>query len=348
MNCPKCDRELVRYARFCGYCGERLVITCPSCEVLNPPDGLFCYNCGGSLTQAKRGAKSPELASGGAEQRQAVRVQCPRCETVNEPGSKYCYKCGLPLEEEQPQIVRQSRDAPVPSIPAAPEPGEQTYTLPPYRPPGRRAGWTIGLLATQCIAYGLFMLMAFRLFELTSQYEAGELGAMPRLVDARDSLDAALVLVFLAYIPTVVVFLMWMYRASKNLQALDAQGQRFSPRWAVGAWFIPFAHLVVPYKVIAEIWRGSDPESLSEMASNWKRGRVPALFGWWWGLFLVASFVERGLAVGSDQPSSDLLLFQLVIGALLICAGVFAILIVRRITSRQEEKHRRMMTSAER
>lgn len=363
MNCPKCDRELVQYARFCGYCGERLVITCPQCEVLNPPDGRFCYNCGGSLTQAERGAKSPELASGGAEQRQAVSAQCTRCETVNEPAAKYCYKCGLPLEEGQPQMVRQSRDAPVPSIPAAPEPGEQTYPLPPYRPLGRRAGWTIGLLVTQCIGLGLLMLFELALFGVTQEYEAGELRDVTRLTDGRTGWNVALALLFLAFIPTVVLFLMWMDRASQNLQALGARGQLFSSRWVVGGWFVPFAHFIVPYKVMASLWRASDPELLGE-PFDWKRGRVPVLLRLWWVCWLSSSLV--GLIAGgspffphsttwlsslfadwlvgfADEPSSDELLWEIVASALSICAGVLAILIVRRITSRQEEKHQRMI-----
>jgi heme/copper-type cytochrome/quinol oxidase subunit 2 len=48
-------------------------------------------------------------------------------------------------------------------------------------------------------------------------------------------------------IATIVFFLIWEYRAYKNLSALNAQNLEHSPGWAVGWWFIPFANLVKPF-----------------------------------------------------------------------------------------------------
>ncbi|QYO65100.1 DUF4328 domain-containing protein [Leptolyngbya sp. 7M] len=48
-------------------------------------------------------------------------------------------------------------------------------------------------------------------------------------------------------IATIVLFLVWLYRAHKNLFSLKPTHLDFSPGWAVGWWFIPFLNLVRPY-----------------------------------------------------------------------------------------------------
>ncbi len=52
---------------------------------------------------------------------------------------------------------------------------------------------------------------------------------------------------------TIVLFLIWIYRAFGNLSVLKARNLEFSPGWAVGWWFIPFANLVKPFQVVGEL-----------------------------------------------------------------------------------------------
>jgi Domain of unknown function (DUF4328) len=43
-----------------------------------------------------------------------------------------------------------------------------------------------------------------------------------------------------------VTFLRWIFRASKNLHVLSSEPMAFTPGWAVGWFFIPFANLYKP------------------------------------------------------------------------------------------------------
>ena len=206
-----------------------------------------------------------------------------------------------------------------------------------------RANWTIGLLATICVVHGLEMVATFSLLDLVFQQGAG---IVPRseFADAQDRVDVMSELRIVAYIPTVILFLMWMYRASQNLQVLGAQCQRFSPSWAVGWWFVPIMNLFRPYQVMAEIWRGSEPSSLDGAAS---RGNVSVLLGWWWGSWVATGLVEVIAVIvwadGMDaSPSSYALLWYLLASAFSIGGCVLAILVVQSVTSRQEEQYRRM------
>lgn len=46
MNCPVCQTENPRGARFCMYCGAALARQCPNCQTELPADARFCMHCG--------------------------------------------------------------------------------------------------------------------------------------------------------------------------------------------------------------------------------------------------------------------------------------------------------------
>ena len=55
---------------------------------------------------------------------------------------------------------------------------------------------------------------------------------------------------FPVYIFAFVTFLMWLHRGYTNLPALRSDSTEFTPGWAVGWWFIPFAYLVKPFQAV--------------------------------------------------------------------------------------------------
>ena len=139
----------------------------------------------------------------------------------------------------------------------------------------------------------------------------------------------------LASLITAIVFLMWIHRAHRNLPALGVRNLKYSPGWAVGGFFVPFLNLVRPYQVVKEIWKASDPHLKDE--SSWERVAASPLFGWWWAFFLISNFLGR---IGG-RMASDLLAMNwawLSSDLISIVAGILAILVVRGIDARQEEK----------
>jgi hypothetical protein len=72
----------------------------------------------------------------------------------------------------------------------------------------------------------------------------------------------------------------------------------FTPGWSIGWFFIPFANLVQPYKVMKEIWQVSlDP-------ADWRNQRGSALIGLWWGLWLACGLTGQVEAVLAKQVTS--------------------------------------------
>ncbi|MGQ0542804.1 MAG: DUF4328 domain-containing protein [Blastocatellia bacterium] len=147
-------------------------------------------------------------------------------------------------------------------------------------------------------------------------------------------------------IATIVVFLIWEHRSFSNLSSLKARNLEFSPGWAVGWWFIPFANLIKPYQAMKELWRESDPdydENLGFLSSNLG---VPTFFGFWWALWIISNIAGRIAERASDEPgggvSSAFPFIFLVASVLSIAAAGLLILVVRDINERQEERFKRL------
>lgn len=79
----------------------------------------------------------------------------------------------------------------------------------------------------------------------------------------------------------IVLFLTWFYRARKNA-GLSTWRQRWSPGWAVGAWFLPPVFAWFPYQIMADIWRAGRPPDRRVGAAN------AVLPGLWWALWVLA------------------------------------------------------------
>jgi hypothetical protein len=74
---------------------------------------------------------------------------------------------------------------------------------------------------------------------------------------------------------TIVLFMIWTYRASSNIHALGGRGIRFTPGWAVAWYLVPIANLWMPYQVMSEIWRisrnpiGPRSETTGRLLPSW-------------------------------------------------------------------------------
>jgi hypothetical protein len=210
-----------------------------------------------------------------------------------------------------------------------------------YWPIGPLSSWLIifliGIAVLSIVSIGT-MLMQDRLL---AQIGQGVVVA-PEVVEAHDSRQFVLSLLELGVIAsTGTLFLIWFYRAHRNLHSFGVQGLRYSPGWAVGGFFVPILNLVRPYQVMKEVWWGSDPEP---PGGNRRGG---ALLVWWWGSYLLMNFTSM-IAVQlifrqDDSPAALRTITQLDIAAslLTIVAVIFAAGVVREISARQAERWER-------
>ncbi len=59
MKCFKCGFENRNGAKFCGKCRSKLTQFCPSCNAENPPETIYCDQCGQALGEALRTSPTP-------------------------------------------------------------------------------------------------------------------------------------------------------------------------------------------------------------------------------------------------------------------------------------------------
>ncbi len=213
-----------------------------------------------------------------------------------------------------------------------------------YRPIRGLATATTVLLGAQIALLGARALAYIDRIRLLHRISRGEFVTRTRaqLADSRAAGTAGFWL--LVFIATVVVWLVWQYRAQVNAQHLTTNKLKFSPGWAVGWWFIPFANLVQPFLAVRELWQASGATGSLE------EGTWPVLVLWWitWLGFNLVSVVARdAFARATDAPALTTAdegnLIAMVLG---IASAVFAIAIVRGVLGRQESGTRAWQEAA--
>lgn len=252
---------------------------------------------------------------------------------------------------------------PEPQVPAPPPP----TTPPGYYQPGTApsAGWgapggeyqpptkwrslrglTKALTVLFSIHIGLLVLLIIgvinHLSVLSDKEQGGFVFDTKAVNDAQAFPGVMLLLAGLIGIATFVLLIIWLYRAAKNNEALGRQNPRLGPGWAIGGWFIPIAWWVIPFIVLDDVWRGSDP-SIPRGDPSWRRSKtLPAIWAWavTAAILTIPNFIaSSGGDVRADEPEKvrrdDTL--RIIAAAGGIIAAVLAIVVVRKVAARQEE-----------
>ncbi len=146
----------------------------------------------------------------------------------------------------------------------------------------------------------------------------------------------------LIFIITGILVLKWIHRSYSNLPALGAIDIRFTPKWAVGWFFFPILSLFRPFQAVAEIWKASYPEVDSPTGTEWKANPVSPLLGFWWAAWLAGNFlgaIASSMTTLNDLDVSITLTWLVLVSDIInIVAAALLIIIIRTITSWQQEK----------
>lgn len=137
-----------------------------------------------------------------------------------------------------------------------------------------------------------------------------------------------LIIMALLFLPLIVVFLVWFYRARVNAGFLD-WWQRWSPPWTVFGWLVPICFLWFPYQIMADIWRAGQPPS--------ERAGFRVLPAAWWACWCLGWFTGyRHISTSSPGAlsSSVTLAFGATVPSRVFAAAaaVLLALIVRRVS----------------
>jgi hypothetical protein len=142
-----------------------------------------------------------------------------------------------------------------------------------------------------------------------------------------------------ALIVAFVLFVVWLFKSSKALDARGVGGRTWSAGWAVAGWFIPLANLVIPRLFVGEMERVAQvPYSGEAIGMEWKRYRRLPVGDLWWLLWVggnvLATFGEFGRLIGdqNDGRFAALLAVTSVGYVMMASAGAALFALIRSIT----------------
>lgn len=243
-----------------------------------------------------------------------------------------CQTCGTELRPRARRCSRCLRPAPESHIPG--------HAL---RGIGTAAMVAVGVATVAALVFALWPVVGVPLARKAARTEDAA------LLDTTALAEGLLgTLALMTTIGAAVLLIIWLYRARQNLDKLGTAEGAMGPGWAIGGWFIPFANLVIPFRVTAAVARGSLPRS----------GRLEALLWGWWLTYLGATSLEQVMsaidtAAYDELPypvenashfadyvayHEDQLLRFLPSGLLYVAAGVLLIILIKQVTRGQEER----------
>jgi hypothetical protein len=132
---------------------------------------------------------------------------------------------------------------------------------------------------------------------------------------------------------SLILFLIWFYRANANVRAMGADGLMGSPGLSVAWFFIPIAFLFMPYAVVRDTWKAS------AAPRDWQGQPTEPLIFFWWAAMLIAYItgaVSWRIAMEGDyEIMAALGVLDLVSNAMAAAAALLGALVVTRIQGLQ-------------
>ena len=216
----------------------------------------------------------------------------------------------------------------------------------PPRPLARMARTLRFLLIAIALLYALAFLVELSYVSVLQEFLSGEASAQ----DVDDVQVGSAGLQSLAAVVTLVAagfFVAWTHRAYDNLARTSVAELRYDVNWAIAAWFIPVVWWIRPKQILNDVWRAGEA-GVEVRDSSWQNRAVSPVLHWWWASWVgsaivgivaaVVGFDEDGTLSGrADYERAQEAATVAAPGMLCtIAAAILAVIVVRRITEREE------------
>ncbi|GAA3192237.1 DUF4328 domain-containing protein [Dactylosporangium siamense] len=130
---------------------------------------------------------------------------------------------------------------------------------------------------------------------------------------------------------TLVLVILWLYLARDNFDRRNDGSVEWKKGWTIGGWFVPFANLVIPNRVTAEIYRRSAPDG------SWPSDRL--VNAWWVALlFSFISYTETTKYASGETIVYSPPFFTAVAAVGGIAAAILLSLVIRKVSAWQDAK----------
>ena len=102
---------------------------------------------------------------------------------------------------------------------------------------------------------------------------------------------------------TAILFIIWFYRAYRNLVRVGISDLRFGPGWAIGGWFIPIFNLFRQKQIANDIWKASSSARTVGLA-RWREMPLWGTLNWWWGIWILSGLLGGFGGLRIDHANS--------------------------------------------
>jgi len=100
-----------------------------------------------------------------------------------------------------------------------------------------------------------------------------------------------------ATIAAAVVTIIWLYRIASNVRAFGRK-TTWGPLWAIFGWVLPPVLVIIPFLMVREMWKASDPDAPPDPVS-WKQSNDNPWIWIWFVLYGVIPVIFAVVAVNS-------------------------------------------------
>lgn len=242
-------------------------------------------------------------------------ISCPDCGRDVSSHAIACPHCGYPLTPEPAPETSPVSPWPEPTLPPSPPLYQQPEPVPLRYLSFGLTGTVMGFL-WGCVALFALAAVAYLAFWGVWLAWSGGSSTLQELVSAEDFALGALGFAFLALLVTAVLFVIWSFQAYMAAQSRGATRRQWASGWTIGAWFIPFANLVIPKLVMNEVDRMSNPAAgQPPIDDRWRPLGRMAISDFWWAAWITGvvvysfgSTLEGAVEVADDTFATSLLL----------------------------------------
>ncbi len=183
---------------------------------------------------------------------------------------------------------------------------------PAFDPRGLRAlaGWTEGITWLVALVQLPALYFAVRQRTLFDDFQDDEsFSTLLDLADAEDTWLGIFGFSILLSIASVVLLMVWSYRVYGQTTSLGATDYRLPRGFTIGAWFIPFANVVLLSMMFSDIDRTTRSEHVP-IGRAW-RDTSTAVIVWIWTATAVGAFIALAFAGGTEENDFDVALDDL-------------------------------------
>lgn len=96
-----------------------------------------------------------------------------------------------------------------------------------------------------------------------------------------------------------ILFMSWLYAATKHLYTINTQPPGLNPIWAFLGYIIPFLNLFYPHTLVNQLWHGSDPD---RDPAAWMNETPHFPITLWWVLCIAGVLLDRYSQVTINEP----------------------------------------------